>query len=71
MIIMGGLFNDEDSSCFVPEHGSQCGLLLGQESMEVLREENMGQDAQWWWALRNNINGYRVPDKITSLIGGK
>lgn len=51
MIIMGGLFNDDESTCFEPEVGSQCGLLLGQETMEVNKEE---AGAQWWWELRNH-----------------
>ena len=68
MLIMGGLFNDNEPTCFEPKIGSQCGLLLGQETMEVNPKK---QGAQWWWALRNDINGYRIPENIVSLVGGK
>ncbi|KAF1931535.1 uncharacterized protein M421DRAFT_89835 [Didymella exigua CBS 183.55] len=67
MLSMGGLFNDDEPQCVEPKIGSQCGLLLGQETMEVNPDK---QGAQWWWALRNDINGYRIPENIVSLVGG-
>jgi hypothetical protein len=67
MIVMGGrVANTSWSSCDVPEVGGQHGLLLGQESMEVDPSK-----LKWWWRLWPEYNKYRVPDKITSLIGGK
>ena len=67
MIIIGGQFtNTSYPSCDGPEIGAQNGVLLGQESSEVLRPQ-----LQWWWQLWPEFNEYRVPDKIISLIGGR
>ncbi|KAH6616281.1 hypothetical protein C7974DRAFT_41709 [Boeremia exigua] len=67
MIITGGLFNNDTTQCFEPKIGAQCGTLLGQETMEVNPDK---QGAQWWWELRNDINGYRIPENLVSLVGG-
>jgi hypothetical protein len=67
MIIMGGYFaNTSNTQCHVVDEKGQAGLLLGQESEEVDPEKT-----HWWWRLWPEYNRYRVPDKITSLIGGK
>ena len=69
MIVVGGLItNNTSPTCDVPEARGQHGLLLGQESMEVQADQ---PGPQWWWGLDNNFSGYRIPDKIVSLVGGK
>jgi hypothetical protein len=63
MIIIGGyLTNTSAPECDVPKIGGQHGLLLGQESVEV---------SAWWHGLMDNVTGYRVPDKVVTLIGGE
>lgn len=66
MIIMGGQLANSSPACHDPELGAQNGFLLGQESAEV-----QPPNLQWWWQLWPEFNGYRVPDKIVSIIGGK
>ena len=67
MLIIGGYAaNTSWLQCDVPEFGGQHGLLLGQESAEVSPPK-----LQWWWRLWREFNEYRVPDKITSFVGGK
>ena len=63
MIVLGGQIpNASLSECDVPKIGGQHGFLLGQESTEV---------GAWWHAIMDNTTGYRVPEKIVSLVGGK
>jgi hypothetical protein len=63
MIVIGGqVTNTSNVECDVPDMGGQHNLLLGQENVEV---EN------WWHAVREETNGYRVPDQIVALIGGE
>lgn len=63
MIVMGGLVTNKSMiECDVPSMGGQHGLLLGQENVEV---------DQWWHAVRNDTQKYRVPNQIIALIGGK
>jgi hypothetical protein len=63
MIVIGGqVTNTSNVECDVPDLGGQHNLLLGQENVEV---EN------WWHAVREETNGYRVPDQIVAIIGGE
>ena len=62
MLIIGGQIpNASLTECDVPKIGGQHGLLLGQEATE---------QGAWWHAIQDNTTGYRVPDKIVSLVGG-
>jgi hypothetical protein len=63
MLIIGGQKpNASMTDCDVPKIGGQHGLLLGQEATE---------QGVWWHAVQDNTTGYRVPDKIVSLVGGE
>jgi hypothetical protein len=63
MLYIGGQTpNASLTECDVPKIGGQHGLLLGQEAAE---------QGVWWHAIQDNTTGYRVPDKIVSLVGGK
>lgn len=63
MLFIGGeIPNTSLTECDVPKIGGQHGLLLGQEAEE---------EGVWWHAIQDNTTGYRVPDKIVSLVGGK
>lgn len=67
MIVLGGYYpNTSYPACDAADDLGQHGLLLGQESVEVDPPET-----RWWWRLWPEYNGYRVPDKIVSLVGGK
>ena len=62
MLYIGGQTpNASLTECDVPKIGGQHGLLLGQEAAE---------QGVWWHAIQDNTTGYRVPDKIVSLVGG-
>ncbi|KAF1931004.1 uncharacterized protein M421DRAFT_57308 [Didymella exigua CBS 183.55] len=62
MLFVGGQIpNASLPECDVPKIGGQHGLLLGQEAAE---------QGAWWHAIQDNTTGYRVPDKIVSLVGG-
>lgn len=62
MLFIGGQIpNATLTECDVPKIGGQHGLLLGQEAIE---------EGVWWHAIQDNTTGYRVPDKIVSLVGG-
>lgn len=58
----GNVTNSSMGECDVPDMGGQHGLLLGQENVEV---------KNWWHAVKNDTNIYRVPDQIVALIGGE
>jgi hypothetical protein len=63
MLFIGGQIpNASITECDVPKIGGQHGLLLGQEATE---------QGVWWHAIQDNTTGYRVPEKIVSLVGGK
>lgn len=63
MLFVGGQIpNVSLTACDVPTIGGQHGLLLGQEATE---------EGAWWHGIQDNTTGYRVPDKIVSLVGGK
>ena len=67
MLVIGGYYaNTSFTQCDSPKYMGQHGLLLGQETKEVAPP-----DTKWWWRLWHEFNGYRVPDTIVSLVGGK
>ncbi|KAF9692450.1 hypothetical protein EKO04_009691 [Ascochyta lentis] len=62
MLFIGGqISNVSLTECDIPKIGGQHGLLLGQEATE---------EGVWWHAIQDNTTGYRVPDKIVSLVRG-
>ncbi|KAF1364389.1 hypothetical protein EJ07DRAFT_99341 [Lizonia empirigonia] len=62
MLFVGGQIpNVSLTACDVPTIGGQHGLLFGQEATE---------EGAWWHGIQDNTTGYRVPDKIVSLVGG-
>jgi hypothetical protein len=62
LIIGGNVTNSSRVECDLPDIGGQHNLLLGQENLEQRR---------WWHAVREDTNGYWVPDQIVALVGGE
>lgn len=65
MLVMGGFYtNSSRDGCDVPEILGQHPVMLGQDSVDLGLTNKYGR-------LMANITEYRVPDDITSVIGGE
>ncbi|KAI0128660.1 hypothetical protein BJ170DRAFT_340465 [Xylariales sp. AK1849] len=60
MIIIGGTFPLDDTTCDAPEQYGSHGLDLGEQN----------PDGSPWYLYRRNITSYIVPTLISSIIGG-
>ncbi|ORY69535.1 uncharacterized protein BCR38DRAFT_332031 [Pseudomassariella vexata] len=60
MIIIGGSFPLDQTTCDVPDQFGSHGLDMGRQN----------PDASPWFVYRKNITSYMVPRDITSRVGG-
>ncbi|KAH8673695.1 hypothetical protein BX600DRAFT_213271 [Xylariales sp. PMI_506] len=60
MIVIGGTFPLDDTTCDAPDQYGSHGLDLGEQN----------PDGVPWYVYRSNLTAYEVPSLITSVIGG-